>query len=339
MQIFAAVVDQNDRVIIQDVDYDSGTFPPPSQVYVFNADGTYRTKIGRTGSGPGEYLMAGLVGVKAGNVLLIDISNHRLHVFDADDYSLVQTSLFDDWSVRDHEAVKDMRFSFFDARNDGNLLASFREIVPTSGSRLNIKLVLVDLDGNIIDPVPREFRGGFSFNTNTNPPRPSMLTPQMMGSTIYALSADDYFYSMWTREFLIKKYDADGVYQSAIYYPVSGSPFDVEDYVGMFGFTRHNILRGIENSDEKMPETNPVASSIRIDDENRIWVAVPMDPQRVNYEWWILAPSGELLAKLQRPRDETIYDIQNEFLYGKKINEETGAEYVVKYRIELNLSD
>jgi hypothetical protein len=72
-----------------------------------------------------------------------------------------------------------------------------------------------------------------------------------------------------------------------------------------------------------------------VDDEDRIWAAVHMGPHRENYEWWILAPSGKLLAKLQRPRKQRIFDIKNGYLYSKEIDEDTGGETVVKYRIEL----
>ncbi|MFD2532841.1 6-bladed beta-propeller [Gracilimonas halophila] len=70
-------------------------------------------------------------------------------------------------------------------------------------------------------------------------------------------------------------------------------------------------------------------------DENRIWVAVPVGTDSDTYEWWILQESGELLAKLKLPRDQPIYDIKDGHLYSKGTNEETGDEFVVKYRIEL----
>lgn len=35
------------------------------------------------------------------------------------------------------------------------------------------------------------------------------------------------------------------------------------------------------------------------------------------------------------PHDQPIYDIKKGYLYSKKTNEETGTEFVVKYRIEL----
>jgi hypothetical protein len=71
------------------------------------------------------------------------------------------------------------------------------------------------------------------------------------------------------------------------------------------------------------------------DDENRIWAAVPMYGEQEMNEWWILDESGELLAKLQRPRNLWIFDIKGGYLYAKEIDEDTGAEFVVKYRIEL----
>lgn len=60
-----------------------------------------------------------------------------------------------------------------------------------------------------------------------------------------------------------------------------------------------------------------------------------MNANQDMYEWWILAPSGELLAKMQRPREQTILDIKNGYFYAKEIDERTDEEFVVKYRIEL----
>ncbi|MDR8393854.1 hypothetical protein NC796_22060 [Aliifodinibius sp. S!AR15-10] len=62
---------------------------------------------------------------------------------------------------------------------------------------------------------------------------------------------------------------------------------------------------------------------------------MPTKVEGETYEWWILKESGELLAKLLLQSDQPIYDIKNGYFYSKKINKETGAEYVVKYRIEL----
>jgi len=72
-----------------------------------------------------------------------------------------------------------------------------------------------------------------------------------------------------------------------------------------------------------------------VDDENRIWVAVPMGVKSEDYEWWVLKESGELLAKLQLPKAQPIFEVKNGYLYSKMVDETTGSEYAVKYRIEL----
>ena len=160
------------------------------------------------------------------------------------------------------------------------------------------------------------------------------MTLLFMGHTITALSPDDALYSAWTRDFLIKKYDANGVYQSAIYYPVTGSPFDLQDLTESSRYNIRDIRNAFETAKRELPETNPVLADLMVDDENRIWAAVSMDPQQETYEWWILDESGELLAKLQRPSKKTIFDIKDGYLYAKEIDAETGDEYVVKYLIK-----
>lgn len=166
---------------------------------------------------------------------------------------------------------------------------------------------------------------------------PTLGVGQVMGSNLEALSNDDELYSIWTKDFLIKKYDHNGIYQSAFYYPVQGLPFDLEWYekTSPFGYSADEVEKGIKNMDLELPETLPVLSGLMADDENRIWAAVRMDSIREMFEWWILDESGELLAKLQRPREKTIFDIKDGYLYAKEIDEDTDVEFVVKYRIEL----
>ncbi len=62
--------------------------------------------------------------------------------------------------------------------------------------------------------------------------------------------------------------------------------------------------------DEEFPETFPVIDKLMVDDDNRIWVAVPAGEQLEYYEWWILKESGELLVKLVLPKTQRIYDIK-----------------------------
>jgi len=332
-RIARSVVDDNGRIIIWDIDTQGGGFPPRNSLYVYNPDGTYHTPIGGRGKGPGEFEILISMYASAGNVYALDHTNQRLNVYNGASYSFERSTLVEQWSVHNHEAVQNLRFARLDTRNDGNHLVVFAERVPFGKAPVH-KYLLMDTDGNVLNPEPLEFPAGFTIRPQTTPPSPSMTLP-FMGSTITALSTKDELYSAWTRDFLIKIYDANGVYQSAIYYPVTGSPFNLEYYTGASRYNVRDIWNAFENSEEELPETNPVLADLMVDDEDRIWAAVHMGPHRENYEWWILAPSGKLLAKLQRPRKQRIFDIKNGYLYSKEIDEDTGGETVVKYRIEL----
>lgn len=333
-RISRAVVDDNDRVIVWNFNTNVVSFPPRNELYVYNPDGTYLTQIGGTGKGPGEFGMLMSVYASAGKVFALDHTSQRLNVYNGEDFSFERSTLIEQWSVQSHEVVRNLGFARLDTRNDGNHLVVFGKWRPASGKVPDQVYLLMDTDGNALNFEPMQFPASFTIRPQTIPPSPTMEL-SFMGRTITALSGKNALYTAWTQDFLIKKYDADGVYQSAIYYPVKGSPFDLSDYTGTSRYSVRDIRNAFENSDKELPETNPVLADLIVDDENRIWAAVPADSQREMLEWWILSPSGELLAKLQRPRDKKIFDIKNGYLYGKEKDEKTGAEFVVKYRIEL----
>jgi len=330
-EIMGSVVDDKGRILIWNSNTGYEMF-----LYVFNDDGTYHTQIGRQGSGPGEYGFVFDLQARAEKVLVRDITNQRLNIYNTNDYSFDRAMLIEQLAIRDHEAVQGLQLGLIMARNDGNYFVSFSQGI--SGTE-HIYL-LMDTDGNVLNFEPLVFPSSLWISVPTRSMAPSFGLGSIMGQTLTTLTSEDALYSAWTRDFLIRKYDADGNYQSAIYYPIQGTPFDSDEYTKTvpFGYTAREIERAIENTDIELPETNPVLADLMVDDENRIWAAVPMDSQREIYEWWILAPSGELLAKLLRPRVQRIFDIKQGYLYGRETNEETGAEYVVKYRIELTES-
>lgn len=241
----------------------------------------------------------------------------------------MHSTLFESWKSGDG-----FRFGFVEPRNDGNYFLSFSDKNSEFG-RQKTKYLVMDDEGKRAPVQPLSFPAGFTIKVRQSM-RPTMpLT--FLGKTITALSDDDVLRTVWTKDFLIKMYDAKGIYQSAFYYPIEGSPFDLKAYTKaeLFSPKARDIEKAFADLDEELPKTFPVIDKLLVDDENRIWVAIPAGLQREKYAWWILKESGELLAKLILPKDQRIYDIKNDYLYSKQTNEETGTEYAVKYRIEL----
>lgn len=336
--IAGCAVDDNDRVIIRGQNNDLKT-----ELHVYNPDGTYRTQIGRIGRGPGEYeFISPNFQIDTGRIFLHDETTERLSIFTTDDYTFEITTILQDWNVRDLEAVRDMELSGFHARSDGNLLAIFKAQPTGSGRTANSKFMLVDTEGNALNPEPLiELPSGY-YITNENRGNsmfPMRMQVSFMGHSLYVVSDDDAIYTAQTEDFLIKKYDAKGTYQFAFYYPVMGPPFNIDSVRGDAGFSQRTIRNALEKADAEIPETAPVLRNMRIDDENRIWVTVAVE-DREKSELWMLGESGELLAKIVPPDDEPICDIQNGYLYTKFIDSqgddpESLESKVVKYSINL----
>jgi|GEM_PF-420656 len=338
--IYKSIVDDKGRLIIWGLDSNRG-----EGVYVYNADGSYRTQLGRQGRGPGEY--GSILGLyaKAVKVFISDFTGMRLNEYSANDYSFDRTIKFEQWNT-DGELI----FSnYVIPRNDGNYLLAFSDETQKPG-QLEVIFKVMDSEGNSVSVKPVATPSGFAIGTDSKSqgPKPS-LPLNFMGSTVTDLSNEDVFYVVSTNEFLVKKYDADGVYQSAFYYPVEGQPFDLEKYLKEKPFTPNarQIRSALNDMNEELPKSSPIINQVLADDENRIWVPIPAGAERESNEWWVLRESGELVAKLLLPRIQRIYDMKNGYLYARKDNgkrfgylysgdgsDEADAEYVVKYRME-----
>ncbi|GAA5521069.1 6-bladed beta-propeller [Aliifodinibius salicampi] len=344
MAIAGCAVDDNDRVIIRGLKNDFKT-----ELHVYNPEGTYRTQIGRIGRGPGEYeFISSNFQINTGKIFLHDESIKRLSLFTTDDYSFEKATRLEDWDVRDLDAVRNMKLSGFYARSDGNLLSIFKGYPTGSGRTGNTKFMLVDTDGNALNPEPlielpspfyiaNDSQGDFMLPVSARIPLP------FLGSILYGLTNDDEFYTARTDEFLIKKYDSEGTYQFAFYYPVMGPPFDMESFIERKSgpmLSQYALKNALEEANIEIPESFSVIQDLMVDDKNRIWVSVMVE-YPATYEWWMLAESGELLAKIIIPDNETICDIQNGYLYTKYFDSgdsndtENWESKVVKYSINL----
>ena len=321
-----AFVDK-DRLILWDKN-ECCDFAADYKAYVYNPDGSYHTQIERPSGKSGDFDFIYRVAIKGDNLILYGSLDFFLAIYSAEDYSIRTSITWEEWTER---AIKDelgKPFSITDVRNDGNYL-----VASTSGfienSRSTIQYVLVDPNGNRLDYGPLKFTSRLSISSHASSPAPSRPI-EIVGNSVTTLSDKDELYEAWDQDFLIKKYDADGNYQSAIYYPVKGLPYDINEYAKKAKYKIEDLIT------EDVPNTRPVISKLKVDDENRIWVAVPKDVEHDHYEWWVLEESGELLAKLVLPEDNPIYDIKNGFLYSKKVDYKTKREFIMKYRIKLN---
>lgn len=302
-------------------------------IHIYNSDGTYHKQLGQPGRGPGEFVRISDVQINSGSIFVQDIVNNRINVYSSDDYSFEKTILIHDWSVLKHKSVRDMNFSTFHVRDDGNFLVSFVGYPEKGNIRPIMKILLVDRNGDVLQSEPLELPHSYRLENRNRVGFTPHLT--FLGSTTFTLSGKGEIFTAWTTDFLIKKYDKSGRYQSAFYYPVKGPSFDLDSFGGWFGLSRHDIRNSLVENNVEVPESYPALYTLKVDDENRIWVAVTVEFLGV-YEWWVLSEKGELIAKFLRRHDQPVFDIREGHLYTVETNPVTGIQHVEKYQIVLD---
>lgn len=322
--IGGALADESNRVIL------FGNVNGSPGIHVFNPDGSHLSAIGRTGSGPGEFrMLLSPPEIKSNLLYHFDPSLLRVNVFSMDDFSLDQTFILEPWDVRHSPEVDGMLTGYVHPRNDQSFLIGFSGQVEDT---LRQKYLITGPDGQALSDVILElyFENKFissetSFGVNLD----------FKGRSLLSISESDEIYTTWTEEFLIRKYDSQGEYHSAFYYPLRGGAFDREQFYETNPILRARPdLQAIIENEERFPDTWPVLESILVDDEDRIWAATTTDEFNL-FRWRVLESDGELLAEFIKPRDQRVLHIKNGYLYMHETVEESGLQSVEKYRIEL----
>jgi hypothetical protein len=108
------------------------------------------------------------------------------------------------------------------------------------------------------------------------------------------------------------------------------SPFNTSDFISKKPQKMQEVIRKKLN----FPKTYPALHSMKIDDQNRLWVSTIVKNPKV-YQWWVLNNKGKLLARFTWPRDKPIEVIKNGKVYTKEKNPQTGVQRIVRYKVQV----
>jgi hypothetical protein len=148
-------------------------------------------------------------------------------------------------------------------------------------------------------------------------------------------SQNDFFYTVDSKHFLVKKYDSLGNYISSFYYPYKSPEVTREQALKLAGEMVEDIAKNVE-----LPDTWPAINSIHLDDENRFWISTITDSEEY-FQWWVLEESGELLGTFRRTGDrnqdpaslENFVVIRKGYFYTREEIGDTGQHEIVRYKI------
>lgn len=304
-------------------------------VYVFNPDGSYLTTIGSFGRGPGEFEAIGSIDIMDSQILIFDPRLQKFTIFSLDTFEILHEG-----SIRLNEAILDEELTavargsslFFTDNNSMILEVHMSSLSEQSDDSRMFYYSLLE-DGTV---KPGSLIEAERHTRYFLPEREGFALPVTMPfnrSSLMSVSSNGYFFTAWTEDFLIKKYDHSGNYVRSFYYPVAKSSFSLSQIE--IADHEMRILR-----DREIPDTWPALHTMELDDEEQLWVAVITD-RETEYEWFVLDTNGELIAgfSMQGKRSQRVVvskpliTIKNGYFYTHEQNISEGIDRIVKYKI------
>lgn len=323
-------VDSLGRVFIAD--------PRDAVIYSFDSDGRFITRLGGSGAGPGEFdWWVRNVQVLNHHVYALDANRNRVHKYSLETLEIEKTVSLAE-NRRNYRGLA-RAFPNIDnvfLRGDGTYVAEFimndspQRIQPYGNRDMRVFYYLLDENGRITKKLLtfiREVRSSNGTDTQHRAP--------LFGRVMNGFSSDDRIYLAEPDDFLVRIYNRDGEYQSAFFYSINKIPLTTESANEARAYKRHRFQKyNIDNMELfDLPEFWPVLTDMKIDDQDRLWIATTVDDMSI-YEWWVLEKNGELITTFEWPRSVPIEVVKNGYMYTSLIEEETGLQQVVRYRIK-----
>lgn len=325
--ITGMTVDEQGRVYLGDGDQEV--------IHVYKPNAQYLRKIGSEGKGPGEFTRINSLRQQNGRLYAYDSQQHRVNVFSLDSFAFSHAVPLTR-EISNIEALSNTSPKSFYVSGNGKLLVSFIEhfsMGQEEETERSTFFYWMDQEGNIVSDKIIEQKAGKTI-TGTIGGGPVVVPAPFGRKSIFTGGPEDTFYGTWNEDFLIKKYNAKGEYQQAIYYPYSKSPLEIEDLLEKFDHEGiHDLIRNAER-----PDSWPVIHSMKVDDQSRIWVST-ITNDRDSYQWWVIGSDGKLLAKFTWPRSRSLKAVKDGSAYTHETDDETGVERIVRYNIEMSEAD
>lgn len=321
-------VDNKNRVLI------AATIPGTVGIYAFEPDGTFITCFVEEGRGPGEYEGISSVEILEDKLILFDPRLQKIGIFSLDDFSHIKDISIDHRLLQERGQVPvNSKANKIVVLKNGDFLIRFRSM-PKKELKHEPKEVYFRLSSDgVIQPDPVLQTKSFSYyypDGQFNLP----FTMPFTRSSILAISDKGQFYTSWTDEALIKIFDINGEYESAIHFPLEDAPVDIGEFE-LFPNEKRTLTK------YKLPKNWQKLHTLEFDDEGQLWVSMITDSDST-FQWAVLDKQKNLIAKFKEQGDRKSYSInskpnrliKNKYFYKHEFNLDKGIDRIVKYRIK-----
>jgi hypothetical protein len=321
--ISAMDVDSHGRILVGD----------GGHVVVLSPEGRVERRIGRQGSGPGEFQYVAAVAALARDSLFVyDSGLRRITVYahggDKPAYSTQLSSgrtTLPYWArpaSRRGQIVAVFNTARGDVpeRQDGSAPAEVLRLLNPDGSIARDSLVLMP-EVQMLDINNTEGRGVFHY--------------PFARSSAFALSRAGIIYHAWTDSLHFTAYGLDGRRLREFRVPhtpraVSSTEIDsVVKRLAKPPFSEATIRRALREAGTR---TWPAFRGFFVDDQERLWVALTPRSDDADLEWLVLGPSGQRLGSLRLPQSITLGAVRGNRAYAVA-RDENDVESIVVYQL------
>lgn len=287
-------------------------------VYAVNSAGDFIQQIGGRGSGPGEYQFPGPTALSEDN---------KLHLFDFSTRTMITYAKENgQWDYHSDFAASFNEYGFFSlffpAANDEFFVVTNPMQLDSDGKAIVRK---IDNSGKVVQDSVYTYPQNERFTiTENGMPRMSMTLPSMHRQGRFNVDYNGNLYFGWTDSLTIfRQKVSDSNFEPVINISVNNLPFTAA--------ARDTILSNYENmlSDNNQarrdlissfPDTKPIYSDYKVDDQSRIWVQMFNDEE--DTEWIVFSDEGEPLYEVSLPGKNRLRTIRHGNIYAVEMTEE-----------------
>ncbi|MEX2574919.1 MAG: 6-bladed beta-propeller [Balneolaceae bacterium] len=330
----SVAVDNKGRVFIADTDQ--------IKIHIYNPDGSFHKSVGRRGSGPGEFNFPPQLSIKNDKLYAYDVLQMRMNIFSLKSLSLINSLNLNSLLYNYHEVLPSIMPRKIYVKNDESYLAIFDQTkyVDPHHHRYNLEETLyseyyaIDRQGELIPKTILRKRQRNLLHATINGRVTSTGKPfPFLPKSIMTISDENYIFTSWSKNFLIKAHDLDGNYMYSFYYEIKNKYLDLNEILNNHDISDYN-KRIVEHAE--LPTTWPALNSMIADDEGRLWVST-FTQEIDELEWWVLKNDGELIAKFIWPQNGSIEVIKDGYVYAQILNE-MDLQILMRFRIkEVNI--
>ncbi|MCY3613795.1 MAG: 6-bladed beta-propeller [Bacteroidetes bacterium] len=305
--------------------------PRSPLVHVFKSDGTYLSRVGDQGQGPGEfrYLSGAAVGA-ADSVYLWELLSNRILVYDPDDFSYVRSI-----EVRD-DGEKEFNFLIGGIGDGWIMTKSLDPFLESDDGSMTIntnthyELIKVNRDGSygteILGTVD-EYE--MIYNLGEGGAMHFLWTP-FGRSPSFAVGPDDMLYYGWSDEIEIITVSADGSTRDTIRY--EHEPVPITDAEMAEAMPEEPNYRELVEAREPH-ETKPAFQTLVVDEMSRIWIKLSSPENAVQAEWLVLSQESQAVGRTTLSAAVDLEVIRGSYAYGIYHGDDA-APMVVVYKIK-----